>query len=130
MRLKQILTMLNVATHPGQLNASGLRLHPLKGKPAGCDAVSVDENFHGEPAGAARSLDREPEGAPEPEAAAPRSVTGHEAAQPMDFRSREVRICRLVACGAELSSNLGGQPQVPEIDGRRRGCPERLVGSF
>ena len=33
-RLKMILTLLNAATHAGQLNARGLRLHPLKGKPA------------------------------------------------------------------------------------------------
>jgi proteic killer suppression protein len=44
-RLKMILTMLNGATHAGQLNAPGLRLHPLKGKPAGRYAVWVDENF-------------------------------------------------------------------------------------
>jgi proteic killer suppression protein len=45
-RLKLILTMLNAATHSGQMNAPGLRLHPLKGKPAGRYAVWVDENFH------------------------------------------------------------------------------------
>jgi toxin HigB-1 len=44
-RLKLILTMLNAATHPGQMNAPGLRLHPLKGKPAGRYAVWVDENY-------------------------------------------------------------------------------------
>ena len=44
-RLKLILTMLNAATHTGQLNAPGLRLHPLKGKPARRYAVWVDENF-------------------------------------------------------------------------------------
>ena len=33
------------ATHAGQMNAPGLRLHPLKGKPAGRYAVNVDENF-------------------------------------------------------------------------------------
>ena len=44
-RLKMILTKLNGATHAGQLNAPGLRLHPLKGKPAGRYAVWVDENF-------------------------------------------------------------------------------------
>jgi proteic killer suppression protein len=44
-RLKLIVTMLNGATHAGQLNAPGLRLHPLKGKPAGRYAVWVDENF-------------------------------------------------------------------------------------
>ena len=44
-RLRLILTMLNVATHPGQMNPPGLRLHPLKGAPAGRFAVDVDENF-------------------------------------------------------------------------------------
>jgi proteic killer suppression protein len=40
-----ILTMLNVATHPGQMAAPGLPLHPLKGKATGQFAVDVDENF-------------------------------------------------------------------------------------
>jgi toxin HigB-1 len=44
-RLNFILTMLNVATHAGQMNSPGLRLHPLKGKPIGRYAVWVDENF-------------------------------------------------------------------------------------
>ena len=44
-RLNLILTMLNAATHAGQMNGPGLRLHPLKGKPAGRYAVWVDENF-------------------------------------------------------------------------------------
>lgn len=44
-RLNLILTLLNAATHAGQLNAPGLRLHPLKGKPVGRFAVKVDENF-------------------------------------------------------------------------------------
>jgi proteic killer suppression protein len=44
-RLNLILTMLNVATHAGQMNSPGLRLHPLKGKPIGRYAVWVDENF-------------------------------------------------------------------------------------
>jgi toxin HigB-1 len=43
-RLKMILTMLNAATHAGQMSAPGLRLHPLKGKP-GRYSVWVDENF-------------------------------------------------------------------------------------
>jgi proteic killer suppression protein len=43
-RLNMILTMLNAATHAGQMTAPGLRLHPLKGKPKRW-AVSVDENF-------------------------------------------------------------------------------------
>jgi proteic killer suppression protein len=44
-RLRLILTMLNVASHAGQMDAPGLRLHPLKGKPAGRFAVDVDENL-------------------------------------------------------------------------------------
>ncbi len=44
-RLRLILTLLNAATHAGQMNAPGLRLHPLKGKRAGHFAVDVDENF-------------------------------------------------------------------------------------
>jgi proteic killer suppression protein len=44
-RLQLILTMLNAATHAGQMKAPGLRLHPLKGKPEGRFAVDVDENF-------------------------------------------------------------------------------------
>ena len=44
-RLKLILTMLNAATHAEQMSAPGLRLHPLKGKPAGRYAVWVDENY-------------------------------------------------------------------------------------
>ena len=44
-RLRMILTMLNVAAHPGQMNAPGLRLHRLKGKARERFAVDVDENF-------------------------------------------------------------------------------------
>lgn len=44
-RLSLILSMLDAATHPGQMNAPGLRLHPLKGGMAGFFAVDVDENF-------------------------------------------------------------------------------------
>jgi proteic killer suppression protein len=44
-RLRMILTMLNAATHARQMDAPGLRLHPLKGKPEGRWAVDVDENF-------------------------------------------------------------------------------------
>ena len=44
-RLRLILTMLNVATHARQMDAPGLRLHPLKGKPEGRWAVDVDENY-------------------------------------------------------------------------------------
>ena len=44
-RLRLILTLLNAATHAGQMNAPGLRLHPLKGKLAGRYAMNVDENF-------------------------------------------------------------------------------------
>lgn len=45
MRLRLILTMLNTAEHVRQMDAPGLRLHPLKGKLAGYWAVDVDENF-------------------------------------------------------------------------------------
>jgi toxin HigB-1 len=45
LRLRLILTLLNAATHAGQMNAPGLGLHPLKGKPKGRYAVSVDENY-------------------------------------------------------------------------------------
>jgi antitoxin HigA-1 len=40
-----ILTMLNAASHARQMDAPGLRLHPLKGKPEGRWAVDVDENY-------------------------------------------------------------------------------------
>ncbi len=44
-RPRMILTMLNAATAPRQMNAPGLRLHPLRGKPEGRFAVDVDENY-------------------------------------------------------------------------------------
>jgi proteic killer suppression protein len=44
-RLKLILTMLNVATHAGQMSAPGLRLHMLEPKKAGRYSVWVDENY-------------------------------------------------------------------------------------
>jgi toxin HigB-1 len=44
-RLRLILTMLNAATHVGQMAAPGLRLHPLRGSDRGRYAVDVDENF-------------------------------------------------------------------------------------
>ena len=44
-RSRVILTLLNVATHPGQMAAPGLRWRPLKAKAAGRFAVDVDENF-------------------------------------------------------------------------------------
>ncbi len=44
-RLRQILTMLQAAGQIRQMDAPGLRLHPLKGKEAGRWAVDVDENF-------------------------------------------------------------------------------------
>lgn len=44
-RLRLILGLLDVATHAGQLNAPGLRLHLLKGSLTGFYAVDVDENF-------------------------------------------------------------------------------------
>jgi toxin HigB-1 len=44
-RLRLILTMLHVATNVRQMDAPGLRLHPLKGREIGRWAVDVDENF-------------------------------------------------------------------------------------
>lgn len=44
-RLRLILTMLDAATHPRQMDAPGLRLHPFKGRMAGRFAVDVDENY-------------------------------------------------------------------------------------
>jgi proteic killer suppression protein len=44
-RLKLILTMLNAATHAGQMSAPGLRLHQLEPKKSGRYAVWVDENY-------------------------------------------------------------------------------------
>jgi proteic killer suppression protein len=44
-RLRLILTMLNAVTQARQMDAPGLRLHPLKGKPEGRWAVDVDENY-------------------------------------------------------------------------------------
>ena len=44
-RLRLILTLLNAVTHAGQMSAPGLGLHPLRGKPKGRYAVSVDENY-------------------------------------------------------------------------------------
>ncbi len=44
-RLRLILSMLHVATNPRQMDAPGLRLHPLKGMADGHWAVSVDENY-------------------------------------------------------------------------------------
>ena len=43
--LKLILTMLNIATHAGQMSAPGLRFHPLEPKNAGRFAVWVDQNY-------------------------------------------------------------------------------------
>lgn len=44
-RLRLILTMLHAATSVRQMDAPGLRLHPLKGRPQGRWAVDVDENY-------------------------------------------------------------------------------------
>ncbi len=44
-RLRLVLSMLNVATNVRQMDAPGLRLHPLKGRYAGFWAVNVDETF-------------------------------------------------------------------------------------
>lgn len=43
-RLSLILGLLDIATNAGQMNAPGLRLHPLKGKPKRW-SVWVDENY-------------------------------------------------------------------------------------
>ncbi len=44
-RLRLILTMLNAAVHARHMDAPGLRLHPLRGKPEDRWAVDVDENY-------------------------------------------------------------------------------------
>ena len=44
-RLRLILTMLNASMHARQMDAPGLRLHPLKGMRKGRFAVDVDENY-------------------------------------------------------------------------------------
>ena len=55
-RLKDILTRLDAAAKPQDMNLPGLRLHPLKGNRKRTWAVSVDGNtrvtfrFHGEDA--------------------------------------------------------------------------------
>jgi toxin HigB-1 len=41
-RLNLMLTALNAATHPGQMNMPGARFHPLKG---GRYSVWIDENY-------------------------------------------------------------------------------------
>jgi proteic killer suppression protein len=43
-KLRLILSMLNVATHPAQMAAPGLRYHPLVGPMKGLHAVDVDGN--------------------------------------------------------------------------------------
>ena len=44
-RLKLILTALNVATRPGEMDLPGLRLHPLKGGNRDRFAVAVSGNW-------------------------------------------------------------------------------------
>ncbi|HEX9626409.1 MAG TPA: type II toxin-antitoxin system RelE/ParE family toxin [Acidiferrobacterales bacterium] len=44
-RLRLILTMLNAASRPEQMDAPGLYLHPLKGDRKGFWAVSVSGNW-------------------------------------------------------------------------------------
>jgi proteic killer suppression protein len=44
-RLRLILSMLHAAANVRQMDAPGLRLHPLKGAAAGRWAVNVDENY-------------------------------------------------------------------------------------
>lgn len=44
-RLRLILTLLGAVTRPEQVNAPGLRLHPLKGDQKGLWAVDVSGNW-------------------------------------------------------------------------------------
>lgn len=44
-RIQDLLTLLNVATCPDDMDAAGFNLHPLKGKLAGFYAVSVTGNW-------------------------------------------------------------------------------------
>lgn len=44
-RLRQILALLDSASSPDDMNAPGLRLHPLKGEQQGFYAVSVSGNW-------------------------------------------------------------------------------------
>ena len=44
-RLRQILILLDTAATPEDMNAPGLRLHPLKGDLQGAFAVSVSGNW-------------------------------------------------------------------------------------
>jgi toxin HigB-1 len=44
-RLRRLLTALDVASRPGDMNAPGYNLHPLKGELAGHWAVSVRGNW-------------------------------------------------------------------------------------
>lgn len=43
-KVQLILTLLNAATHPGEMAAPGLRYHPLVGPMKGLHAVDVDGN--------------------------------------------------------------------------------------
>jgi proteic killer suppression protein len=44
-RLNQILTVLNIAAHPGHVDLPGLRFHALTGKAKGYFSVWMDENY-------------------------------------------------------------------------------------
>ncbi|MCX2694479.1 type II toxin-antitoxin system RelE/ParE family toxin [Pseudomonas sp. DCB_CB] len=44
-RLQRLLTLLDVASAPGQMDHPGYRLHPLKGELAGYWAVDVSGNW-------------------------------------------------------------------------------------
>jgi toxin HigB-1 len=44
-RLRRLLTALNVAIQPGEMNAPGNNLHPLKGELAGHWSVRVNGNW-------------------------------------------------------------------------------------
>ena len=44
-RIENILTLLNVATKPGDLDVPGYKLHPLKGEHKGYWSVTVTANW-------------------------------------------------------------------------------------
>ena len=43
--MEEIITLLDVARNPGDMNVPGYRLHPLKGKRKGYWAVNVTGNW-------------------------------------------------------------------------------------
>lgn len=44
-KLQRLLTLLNVASRPEEMNLPGIRLHPLKGDLAGYWSVTVQANW-------------------------------------------------------------------------------------